>query len=184
MQPVYCLYRSSGRIPTVLRRYPYGHCTKRNPHRRTFRQKYRRVRANAACCSRAQRNELWTPQTQDTEAKCKAPYYYKDTKIQGFRNSHWIVGGCTQDYGSMTLMPVSGTLKYLPQDRGSLFSHQEETATPAYYSVLLKDYSIFAEMTGRSRSAIFRFTYNQPEDAYLIVNPNSDEGKDILKSIP
>lgn len=32
--------------------------TKRNPHRRTFRQKYRRVRANAACCSRAQRNEL------------------------------------------------------------------------------------------------------------------------------
>jgi putative alpha-1,2-mannosidase len=103
---------------------------------------------------------FWTPQTQDTEIKCKAPYYYKDTKIQGFRNSHWIVGGCTQDYGSMTLMPVSGTLKYLPQDRGSLFSHQEETATPAYYSVLLKDYSIFAEMTGRSRSAIFRFTYN------------------------
>ena len=38
---------------------------------------------------------FWTPQTQDTEAKCKAPYYYKDTKIQGFRNSHWIVGGCT-----------------------------------------------------------------------------------------
>ena len=32
---------------------------------------------------------FWTPQTQDTEAKCKAPYYYKDTKIQGFRNSHW-----------------------------------------------------------------------------------------------
>lgn len=85
---------------------------------------------------------FWTPQTQDTEIKCKAPYYYKDKKIQGFRNSHWIVGGCTQDYGSMTLMPVSGTLKYLPQDRGSLFSHQEETATPAYYSVLLKDYSI------------------------------------------
>ena len=124
---------------------------------------------------------FWTPQTQDTEIKCKAPYYYKDKKIQGFRNSHWIVGGCTQDYGSMTLMPVSGTLKYLPQDRGSLFSHQEETATPAYYSVLLKDYSIFAEMTGRSRSAIFRFTYNQPEDAYLIVNPNSDEGEGYIE---
>ena len=91
--------------------------------------------------------DIWTPQTQDTEIKCKAPYYYKDKKIQGFRNSHWIVGGCTQDYGSMTLMPVSGTLKYLPQDRGSLFSHQEETATPAYYSVLLKDYSIFADRT-------------------------------------
>lgn len=31
---------------------------------------------------------FWTPQTQDTEIKCKAPYYYKDKKIQGFRNSH------------------------------------------------------------------------------------------------
>lgn len=51
---------------------------------------------------------FWTPQTQDTEIKCKAPYYYKDKKIQGFRNSHWIVGGCTQDYGSMTLMPCIG----------------------------------------------------------------------------
>lgn len=36
-------------------------------------------------------------------------------------------------------------------------------------------------MTGRSRSAIFRFTYNQPEDAYLIVNPNSDEGKGYIE---
>ena len=34
---------------------------------------------------------FWTPQTQDTEIKCKAPYYYKDKKIQGFRNSHWRV---------------------------------------------------------------------------------------------
>ena len=124
---------------------------------------------------------FWTAQTQDTEVKCKAPYYYKDERIQGFRNSHWIVGGCTQDYGSMTLMPVSGILKYRPEDRGSLFSHEEETATPAYYSVLLKDYSIFAEMTGRSRSAIFRFTYQQEGDAYLIVNPNSDEGEGYIE---
>lgn len=27
---------------------------------------------------------FWTPQTQDTEAKCKAPYYYKDTKNTRF----------------------------------------------------------------------------------------------------
>lgn len=124
---------------------------------------------------------FWTAQTQDTEEKCKAPYYYKDERIQGFRNSHWIVGGCTQDYGSMTLMPVSGTLKYLPEARGSLFSHEEETATPAYYSVPLSDYSIFAEMTGRSRSAIFRFTYHREEDAFLIVNPNSDEGEGYIE---
>ena len=38
---------------------------------------------------------FWTPQTQDTEQKCIAPYYYKDSLLQGLRNSHWIVGGCT-----------------------------------------------------------------------------------------
>lgn len=124
---------------------------------------------------------FWTAQTQDTEQKCKAPYYYRDEKIQGFRNSHWIVGGCTQDYGSMTLMPVSGMLKYQPEDRASQFSHDEETATPSYYSVLLKDYHIFAEMTAHSRSAIFRFTYPQNEAAYLIVNPNSDEGEGFIE---
>ena len=47
---------------------------------------------------------FWTAQTRDTEQKCIAPYYYADSLLQGFRNSHWIVGGCTQDYGSMTLM--------------------------------------------------------------------------------
>lgn len=124
---------------------------------------------------------FWTAQTQDTEQKCKAPYYYRDEKIQGFRNSHWIVGGCTQDYGSMTLMPVSGMLKYQPEERASQFSHDEETATPSYYSVLLKDYHIFAEMTAHSRSAIFRFTYPQNEAAYLIVNPNSDEGEGFIE---
>ena len=57
---------------------------------------------------------FWTAQTRDTEQKCIAPYYYADSLLQGFRNSHWIVGGCTQDYGSMTLMPLFGTLRCQP----------------------------------------------------------------------
>lgn len=128
---------------------------------------------------------FWTPQTQDTELKCIAPYYYRDSLLQGFRNSHWIVGGCTQDYGSMTLMPVSGKLKCRPADRASYFSHEKEIATPAYYAVELPDYRIFAEMTGKSRSAIFRFTYgNGDEGAYLVVNPNSDEGEGFIEIDP
>lgn len=58
---------------------------------------------------------FWTPQTQDTELKCIAPYYYRDSLFQGFRNSHWIVGGCTQDYGSMTLTASFDTLRCLPE---------------------------------------------------------------------
>ena len=124
---------------------------------------------------------FWTPQTRDTELKCIAPYYYEDSVIQGFRNSHWINGGCTQDYGSMTLMPLFGTLKTDTEKRGSVFSHDQEIATPSYYSVYLQDYGIKAEMTGRSRSAIFRFTYDSEGDAYLVVNPNSDEGEGFIE---
>ena len=119
---------------------------------------------------------FWTPQTQDTELKCVAPYYYKDTRLQGFRASHWIVGGCTQDYGSMTLMALSGTLRPQPEERAAAFTHENETSTPAYYSVELTDEGIKAELTGRSRSAIFRFTYAKDGNAYIVVNPNSDEG--------
>jgi putative alpha-1,2-mannosidase len=47
----------------------------------------------------------WTPQTRAGETKCVAPYYAADTKIQGFRGSHFMSGSCTQDYGSFTVMP-------------------------------------------------------------------------------
>ena len=118
-----------------------------------------------------------TPQTRDTEKKCIAPYYYKDSLLQGFRNSHWIVGGCTQDYGSMTLMPMLDKMIFQPELRASHFSHKDEVSTPAYYSTYLKDYQIQAEMTATTRCAIFRFTFRKGGMAFIAVNPNSDEGE-------
>ena len=124
---------------------------------------------------------FWTPQTQDGEQKCVAPYYYRDSLFQGFRNSHWIVGGCTQDYGSMTLMPLYGSLRCQAEQRATPFSHDSEVATPAYYSVELPAEGIRAELTARSRSAIFRFTYVKAGQAYLVVTPNSDEGEGYVR---
>ena len=57
-----------------------------------------------------------TPQTRDGAAKCVSPYYYVDRAIQGIRASHWMSGSCTQDYGSVTLMPVTGRLLVQPLD--------------------------------------------------------------------
>lgn len=120
---------------------------------------------------------FWTPQTEATEQKSQSPYYYRASKLQGFRNSHWIVGGCTQDYGSMTLMPLMDSLSCVPESWASRFSHDTEIATPYYYSVLLEDYGIKTEMTGTSRTATFRFTYQRAGMAYLIITPNSDESQ-------
>ena len=124
---------------------------------------------------------FWTPQTADTEQKGIAPYYYADDEIQGFRGSHWIVGGMTQDYGSMTIMPQFGSLTGDPLDRGSKFSHQNEVSTPAYYSVELERYGIQAEMTATSRTALFRFTFDHDGIGYITVNANSDEAMGSLQ---
>jgi len=123
----------------------------------------------------------WTAETQATEAKCISPYYYKDTRITGFRGSHWLSGSCTQDYGTVTLMPTTGTLKVSPSARSSSFRHETETATPAYYSILLDDYSIKAELTGTLRTSIFRFTFPENQDANIIIQPNAKPGEGFVR---
>lgn len=124
---------------------------------------------------------LWTPQTRDTEQKCIAPYYFSDQKLQGFRNSHWIVGGCTQDYGSMTLHAMSGDLRLSPASRATALDHLTEIARPDYYSVRLPEEKMTAEIAGLSRAGIFRFTYDEDGIGHLVVNPNSDEAEGTIE---
>ena len=106
----------------------------------------------------------WVAQTQATEQKCLPPYYYFQDAIQGFRASHWMNGSCTQDYGSVTIMPLNNKLEVDPQKRASAYSHTEETSTPSYYNVLLKDYNIQAEITGLSRACLL-YTSPSPRDS-------------------
>lgn len=126
----------------------------------------------------------WTPQTKNTEKKCISPYYYRDSIITGFRGSHWLSGSCTQDYGSFTIMPISGKLICNPAKRGSRFHHQNEIASVDYYQVGLEDYNITAEMSASTRCGIFRFTFNKDGEAHLVINPNSDNGEGSVKIFP
>ena len=118
---------------------------------------------------------FWTPQTRDTELKCIAPFYYPDSLFQGFRASHWIVGGCTQDYGSFTLMPEMGKLRLKPLERATPFSHAEEFSHPHYYGVWLPKENMLAEMTATSHCAMFRFIPYKDGEVHIVLNPNSDE---------
>ena len=122
----------------------------------------------------------WVAQTQETEQKCHPPYYYFQDRIQGFRASHWMNGSCTQDYGSVTIMPLSGKLITDTKERSSRFSHDRETSSPSYYSVFLEDYKINAELAGLSRSSVMRFTFDGEGDRYIIIEPNSDEGQGYI----
>ncbi len=127
----------------------------------------------------------WTPQTRDTESKCVSPYYYGGKKIQGFRGTHWLGGSCTQDYGSFTIMPITGYLKTFADERSCAYSHENEISTPAYYScLLLQDHLTYVEMTGTARSGFFKFSYIDKTDVKILITPNSDEGQGYIKVDP
>lgn len=126
----------------------------------------------------------WTPETQPTENKCLSPYYYKDEKLTGFRGSHWLSGSCTQDYGSVSLMPVTGELKVTPAVRASTFSHNSEIMSPAFYSVFLQDYQTKVELTGTVRAGILRINYPAAGPRHLVVQPNVRLGQGFVEVRP
>ena len=85
-------------------------------------------------------------------------------------------GSCTQDYGSITLMPfttgLTDTLKKAPVAK---FSHRNETSSPGYYRLLLDNSGIIAELTGSVRSGMMRFTFPGKTAGYILIRMNSDE---------
>jgi putative alpha-1,2-mannosidase len=78
----------------------------------------------------------WTAQTNTGQI----PYFYETgdrSKLQGFRGTHYPCGAVMYDYGALTIMPLTGDLVVLPEERASGFSHETETGKPHYYSVFL-----------------------------------------------
>ena len=119
----------------------------------------------------------WTPQTRDGEAKCIAPYYEKDTRIQGFRGSHFPSGSCTQEYGSVTVMALAGDLKLGAAERASGFQRSSEKARPYRYDVTLDDSGITASVAASSRAGILRFRFTKAGQAWILVQANSRRGE-------
>ncbi|WP_432432219.1 GH92 family glycosyl hydrolase [Granulicella arctica] len=127
----------------------------------------------------------WTPQTHAGEVKCVAPYYAADTRIQGFRGSHFLSGSCTQDYGSFTLMPLNRSAQLGPVERSSSFTRQSEQAHPYSYSVDLKDSGIHAEITGAERSGMMRFHFRTGQKiGWMAVENNLRLGKGMIRIDP
>ena len=118
----------------------------------------------------------WTPQTHHTETKCISPYYFGADSINGFRGSHWMSGSCTQDYGSVTLMPQTGSLVVDPEQRKTSFSRSDEIVQPYYYSVSLPQERVAIELAGHERSGILRLRFETTDSAFVLIEPNSDEG--------
>eukprot|EP01113_Clastostelium_recurvatum_P026084 TRINITY_DN3130_c0_g1_i1.p1 TRINITY_DN3130_c0_g1~~TRINITY_DN3130_c0_g1_i1.p1 ORF type:complete len:774 (-),score=142.72 TRINITY_DN3130_c0_g1_i1:74-2395(-) len=89
-------------------------------------------------------------------------YYYNDYYVRCFSHTH-MVGAGVQDYGTIGIMPVSAAsiTKGIVSSYGyrSTFTHEEETAQPGYYSVLLGTWNVLAELTATMHVAIHRYTF-------------------------
>lgn len=106
-------------------------------------------------------------------------YDYRDQSIEGFPCLHEF------QIGGIVLMPTTGALKTIPgavdDSTGtgyrSGFDRADEIATAGYYSVLLKDYSIRAELTATPRVAIQRYTFPAGEDSHILFDIGNRQGE-------
>ena len=103
-------------------------------------------------------------------------YHYSDSSIMGFSHTHLSGTGAT-DMLDFLLMPGTGPAKTVPglrQNPGdgyrSRFSHDEEIAEPGYYSVMLRDYNIRAELSATERAGIHQYTFPQSDGSHFILD--------------
>lgn len=103
-------------------------------------------------------------------------YHYSDNSVMGFSHLHRSGMGAG-DWGDILLMPTTGDIKVVPgtkdnPDEGyrSRFSHDEENASPGYYSVKLKDYSVKVELTVTERAGFHRYTFSKPGVSHILID--------------
>lgn len=122
---------------------------------------------------------FWSPQTGRMGDGWM--YTYTADKIRGFKQTHqpspWM-----NDYGQFSLMPITGKIVFNENDRASWFSHKAEVAKPHYYRVYLADHDITTEIAPTERAAMFRFTFPDSENSYIITDA-FDRGS-FIKIIP
>lgn len=106
----------------------------------------------------------------------------------GYEDTHTSIDGfpCFHEFqvGGLSLMPVNGEVKTTParlenpQDGWrSTFDKSDEEAHPGYYSVLLKDYGIRAELTATKHVGFQRYTFPASESSHIIFNVGNREGE-------
>jgi predicted alpha-1,2-mannosidase len=103
-----------------------------------------------------------------------AGYQYADSTIFGFSHTH-MSGTGHSDLGDFLILPTLDALN-LEENSGvtknnnySTYTHESETASPGYYSVLLDKHNIQAELTTTERVGFHQYTFNTASDSAQIL---------------
>lgn len=104
-------------------------------------------------------------------------YSWHQKTIEGFSFIHMSGIGWYGEFGNFLVMPTVGPLhtfagrENLPEEGyRSRYSHDKETASAGYYSVMLDDYQIRTELTSAPRAGMLRITYPQSDTARISID--------------
>jgi predicted alpha-1,2-mannosidase len=117
-----------------------------------------------------------SPDTRWEDWDGSSGYHYSDKTIMGFSQTH-LSGTGAPEYCDVLLMPTVGKVQILPGEENdpksgyrSAFSHNNEHASPGYYSVMLDDDGIKAELTATTRSGLHRYTFPASDQSNIILD--------------
>lgn len=114
-------------------------------------------------------------------------YNYSDSTIIGFSHSHFSGIGMTAG-GDILVMPTAtnkiqtnpGTREDPDSGYRSRFNKSDEVASPGYYSVILKDDGIKAELTTSKRVGMHRYTFPKSKKSNILIDLGHEIGDDKL----
>ena len=99
-------------------------------------------------------------------------YHYSDNTILGFSHTHLSGTGCA-DLSDILFYP---TVKPVKADGDAyecpahIFSHDDEVAKPGYYSVVMDNGAIMAELTATPRTGVHRYTFNEGDVRAIVID--------------
>jgi len=105
-------------------------------------------------------------------------YDFRHTSIEGFPNFHEF------QVGGVVFMPTNGQLKTIPGSPDSsgtgyrsAFDKKDEVLHTGYYSVMLKDYGIKAEVTSTNRVSYHRYTFPAGKQSNILFDIGNKQGE-------
>lgn len=117
-----------------------------------------------------------SPDTYDNDWDWCSGYHVSDNSIMGFSHTHLSGTGCA-DYGDILFMPTTGEIKLEAGSREnptagyrSRFKHENEKASPGYYSVFLDDHKVNVELTATTRVGFHKYTFPKSNEANIIID--------------
>ena len=114
-----------------------------------------------------------SPDTRVTTWDGCSGYHYSDHSIMGFSHTHLSGTGCG-DLGDILFLPTTENVHIANADDAkkyhAAFEHSDESASPGYYSVMLKPSGIKAELTATKRVGFHRYTFPKTKTATIVVD--------------